>query len=118
MNDKLKADHRVHQPRHRQRLVQLLGLGATALLVTFGVATAAQAQQGSTQKVEIEGVIAQVAGACPNVTFTIAGKRIATEKSTRFDDGSCADLANGKKVEIDGVAQSDGSLRATEVDFD
>jgi len=33
-------------------------------------------------------------------------------------DGTCANVQNGRRVEVEGALQGDGTLLATEVDFD
>ena len=68
-------------------------------------------------KTEVEGVIEDLSGTCPSVTFTVAGATVVVDSRTRFDDGSCTDLANGKRVEVDGMTR-EKKLHAIEVDFD
>jgi hypothetical protein len=58
-----------------------------------------------------------VAGTCPNLVFSAEGQRVTTDAATRFEDGSCAEVVNGKFVEVDGVLR-DGVLYASEVDLD
>lgn len=71
-----------------------------------------------TRDVELHGIVAEAAGTCPARTFTVAGGSIATDASTIFEDGTCADLANGGRVEVKGVLRADGSLLATRVELD
>lgn len=91
---------------------------AFTFLIGAGLNAAGADQQGKAQHAEIEGVVTEVTGKCPNVTFTIGGKRLVTDGATRFDDGACADIVNGTKVEVDGITRRDGTLRAAEIDFD
>ena len=92
---------------------------ASVALLLAGLGSAQADQKSKTEKIEIEGVVADKSGTCPNVTFTIAGQRVVTDASTKFEDGSCGELANGKKVEVDAVpGAKDVPLRATEVDLD
>jgi hypothetical protein len=58
-----------------------------------------------------------VSGTCPNLVFTAEGQRVTTDAATQFEDGSCAEVVNGKFVEADGVLR-DGVLYASEVDLD
>ena len=69
-------------------------------------------------EVEIEGPIAGLSAttACPVVTFTIGTTRVTTSAATRFDDVTCAALANNQVVEVEGIRQLDGSILATEVE--
>jgi hypothetical protein len=41
---------------------------------------------------------------------------VRTSAATVFDDVTCANLANGARVEVDGIEQSDGSILATRID--
>jgi hypothetical protein len=55
---------------------------------------------------------------CPTLTFTIGTTTVKTNDRTRFDGVTCATLANGNVVEVEGVRQADGSILATEVELD
>lgn len=91
-----------------KRLLVLVG-AAIALLVGSAAAGG---------KVEIEGVVSDKSGTCPSITFTIAGTKIMTTEATRFEDGKCSDVVNGRKVEIEGEQRDDKTLRARKVDLD
>ena len=71
-----------------------------------------------TQKFSIEGTISNLGGACPALTFDVHGVTVTTDANTKFEDGSCTDLADGTKVEVKGTVQSDGSHLATKVEVD
>jgi hypothetical protein len=68
--------------------------------------------------VDLKGVVAGLAGTCPTRSFTVAGTAIKTSAATRFEGVSCATLANGVRVEIEGTRQGDGSVLATKVAVD
>ena len=68
--------------------------------------------------VDLKGVVAGLAGTCPTRSFTVAGTPIKTSAATRFAGVSCATLANGVRVEIEGTRQGDGSVLATKVAVD
>ena len=68
--------------------------------------------------VEIEGKPANVSGTCPALTFTIKGQAVYTTAATTFDGGTCADIKNGKDLEIEGMLMSDGRIRADIVEID
>jgi hypothetical protein len=75
------------------------------------------APKGSDQ-VEIEGAITSITA--PD-RFQVAGKTVVTDSSTRFEgerDKSLtfADLKVGDRVEVEGVAQADGTILAREVE--
>jgi len=48
--------------------------------------------------------------------FTVAG-RVIDASSAKFSDGTAADLANGKSVQVHGVLNGQ-VVNATEVEFD
>jgi Domain of unknown function (DUF5666) len=68
---------------------------------------------------EVEGRIAGLSGTagCPIVTFTIDATTVATDGSTRFKNVACTALANGLKIEAEGVF-SNGVLLAKEIEKD
>jgi len=69
-------------------------------------------------EVEVKGVVSGLTGACPAITFTIGTRTIATTAQTRFEDGSCAAVTNGTKVEVSGTIQPNGTLVARRVEID
>ena len=52
---------------------------------------------------EIVGTVTNLAGTCPALTFTIGTTKVTTNAATRFDDATCAVLANGDLVEVKGA---------------
>jgi hypothetical protein len=67
---------------------------------------------------EIEGAISGISAVsgCPVVTFMIGTTQVTTSATTTFDDVTCATLANGALVEVEGARQADGSIVATRVE--
>ena len=67
---------------------------------------------------EIEGTISGISAVsgCPVVTFMIGTTQVTTSATTTFDDVTCATLANGALVEVEGAKQADGSIVATRVE--
>lgn len=59
--------------------------------------------------------IRDVTGTCPNLGFTVAGVRVATNASTQFSGGTCADVRAGAGVEVVGVRAQNGELTAQHV---
>jgi len=55
---------------------------------------------------------------CPVVTFMIGTTKVTTSAATVFDDVTCATLANGAIVEVEGATQADGSILATKVEVE
>lgn len=62
----------------------------------------------SQRKVEIEGKIGSLQGACPKVTFSVDGTAVQTTGDTDYDHGSCSSLRNGVKVKVKGLQSSNG----------
>jgi len=54
------------------------------------------------KRVDFSGTITGVSGGCPNVTFTVQGLTIVTDRSTDFTKSKCDDLRRGRD---DRVAQ-------------
>jgi hypothetical protein len=67
-------------------------------------------------RVEIEGRIAGLSGACPNLSFSVRGSSIVTNGATEFKRITCQILADDVEVDIDGVVQASGSVLALEVE--
>ncbi|MBP1634645.1 MAG: hypothetical protein H6Q10_1219 [Acidobacteria bacterium] len=59
--------------------------------------------------------IRDVTGTCPNLGFTVAGIRVATNASTQFSGGTCADVRAGAGVEVVGVRAQNGEVLAQQV---
>ena len=69
--------------------------------------------------VEVEGVVSNLSGGCPTLTFTVRSTTtVKTNSSTTFEHGTCGRIANGSKIEVEGVHQADGSILAKEIEFD
>jgi hypothetical protein len=66
---------------------------------------------------ELKGLVSNLTGTCPTLTFTVAGTKVVTNSATKFDD-PCQQIANGRRVEVKGTRQTDGSIVATKVEFD
>ena len=66
---------------------------------------------------ELKGLVSALTGTCPTLTFTVVGIKVVTNSATKFDD-PCQQIANGRRVEVEGTRQTDGSIVATKVEFD
>ena len=65
------------------------------------------------QQVEFGGEVANVSGRCPELTFTVSEWTVATDRSTKFKDISCGDVAKGgRRVTGDGTTDSAGVVHA------
>jgi hypothetical protein len=67
---------------------------------------------------ELEGVVSNLRDTCPTITFTVQGMTVKTNNTTIFKDGPCTRIANGRRVEVEGTRQGDGTILATEVELD
>jgi hypothetical protein len=68
-------------------------------------------------RTELNGPVASLnGGGCPAVSFMVQGTRVTTNSATVFDDITCATLANGVQVEVEGQRQADGSVLASRVE--
>lgn len=63
----------------------------------------------------VEGSITTLGGTCPARTFTVAGVAVATTATTRFEGLTCASLAAGTRVEVEGAVLN-GVLVAAKVE--
>src|SRR5262249_37558378 len=65
-------------------------------------------------QVELEGTIS--AGSCGS--FTLNGVTVTTNSATVFEDGACADIRPGRRVEVKGTRQANGTVLASRVEFE
>jgi len=75
------------------------------------------AQQTGLDRVTLSGVLSDLGGACPDATFKFGSTAIAVNRSTKFVQGSCADLRAQAALEVKGLVRPDGSVLATQVKF-
>src|SRR4051812_20956932 len=77
--------------------------------ITVADRTIAIKQEGASQKkLDIKGRIDSLQGGCPSLTFSVGRTAIQTTGDTRYEDGGCGSLRNGKKVEVKCAPQSNG----------
>jgi hypothetical protein len=66
--------------------------------------------------VQVEGNTHDVKGRCPNLTFTVSGRRVETTGGTTFSGMSCGDLEKkDRHVRVTGTERSNGTIDATRV---
>jgi hypothetical protein len=68
--------------------------------------------------VRARGAIAGLTGTCPALTFMLGTTKVTTDATTKFHDVTCAQLANGSNVHVEGTQQADGTLTAARVRLD
>jgi hypothetical protein len=98
--------------RATKRLVRSIAIAACAGSALVGAGSAA----ADDAPMEVTGAISELSGTCPELTFLIGDQKVSTDAATRFDDGTCDDLANGTRVEVEGV-ERDGILYARDVEL-
>ncbi len=64
-------------------------------------------------KIEIEGAV--VSGTC--ASFVVNGITIATDATTKYSKGTCANVVAGALVQVKGATLADATVRATDVMF-
>jgi len=95
--------------------------GTTLVAVEIKVQDTGNDNEDGRDEAEVKGAIADLnltTTPCPNVTFKIGMTTVKTDGSTTFDDIACADLANGKVVEVEGKKKDDGSILAKKVELE
>ncbi len=100
------------------RIVEVEGdaLGSSGELI----ATEVELERGDLgadddDRAEIEGVITAVNS---STAFEVNGIAITTDGATTYEDGTAADIVAGAGVEVSAVAQADGTLLASRVEFE
>ncbi len=103
---------------HPEQRVSKSWLAAATLMLTLVVCACGGQGAGSSSTatgVRISGQITQLAGSCPDMSFKLASKRIATDSRSAFLDSDCSELRDGAELETEGEWRDDGSLLARRV---
>lgn len=83
------------------------------------LATKVEIEESDEDEAKVEGLVAGRAGdTCPALTLTVGTTAVTTTAATKFEDVTCAALADGMRVEAKGVRQPDGSIAATKIELD
>jgi hypothetical protein len=95
------------------------GAARTGTLTVAGqTVTVNQAALVGEVTVTVEGDIAQFAGDCPDVTFSVGSDSVQTTAATTYKHGGCTKLKDGVSVRVTGPrAPVTGTIAATEIDF-
>jgi hypothetical protein len=70
------------------------------------------------ESITLHGEVSGLAGTCPDVTFTTDGRTVHASNSTSFKGGNCEKLKAGEAVRVSGLLTLEGTVNATEIDFD
>jgi len=68
------------------------------------------------EEIAREGMLSDVSGACPSLTFVVGGRAFVTDERTRFDD--CSKVRNGARAYVRGQLLPDGRILAAQVEID
>ena len=97
----------------------MLALGVTleveGVLDENGTLVATKVEFEEPDDVEVEGIITVFTSA---TDFEIDGQHVITDEFTAFNDGTAENLALGVEIEVEGYANSDGSIVAFKVEFE
>ncbi|GLX84093.1 hypothetical protein tloyanaT_03450 [Thalassotalea loyana] len=96
----------------------MLALGVTleveGVLDENGTLVATKVEFEETDEVEVKGIITVLNS---TTDFEIDGHHVITDEFTVFKNGTAENLALGVEIEIEGYANSDGSILAYKVEF-
>ena len=70
------------------------------------------------EHVRAHGTVSGLQGTCPGLTFMAGTTKVTTDAFTKFSGATCAQLANGNSVHVEGTQQADGTLTAARVRLD
>jgi hypothetical protein len=92
--------------------------GTTLVATEIKVEDTGNDNDENENEAELKGTVSAFSGAatCPAATFTIGTTKVTTSATTVFDDVTCATLADGAIVEVEGTKQADGSILASKVE--
>jgi hypothetical protein len=92
--------------------------GTTLVATEIKVEDTGNDNDNDEHDVELKGTVSAFSGAatCPAATFMVGTTKVTTSATTVFDDVTCATLANGAIVEVEGTTQADGSILARKVE--
>ena len=105
------------------KIIDALGAALTFADITVGkrvhvtgktVGTVSTASVVRVLNFAVRGTVADLAGTCPVLTFTVGGQDVATTAATEFSRGDCSKVADGMQVEVQGTLDL-GVLTAAKV---
>jgi Viral BACON domain/Domain of unknown function (DUF5666)/Putative binding domain, N-terminal len=69
----------------------------------------------SPSRVQVTGKAQSISGRCPAIRFDLGGTSIATNSDTDFRNLKCTDVKKGVRLAVQGIAQPNGGVLATDV---
>lgn len=94
-----------------------LSVAGIAALAGLWLAPDARAEGDKGPMATVEGTVTDVQGSCPNLRFKLGETQVMTKEQTKYEDGSCKDIQNNKKIEVKGQRDQKGMLTAAEIDL-
>jgi hypothetical protein len=67
------------------------------------------------QSMQFSGQVSAMSGKCPNLTLNVSGRTVLTDKNTKFKHIDCDDMKVRRDVQVDGVTDSSGAVRASQI---
>ena len=64
---------------------------------------------------QFSGDVSSVSGRCPTLTLTVNNRTVNTDSGTIWKRMDCGDMKVRRQVEVIGVADSSGAVRATQI---
>lgn len=89
----------------------------TATRVDIEAAEDAQFEHAAGEELHVEGQVSGCGALSPCTSFSVGTQAVQTNSSTRFENGSAADLADGARVEVEGRNFVGTTLTAEKVQF-
>lgn len=94
--------------------VEAAAFGSSGALLATRVERRSGALVGSSNRAEVEGLVSRFTSASD---FAVGGLPVTTSASTRYENGSAANLAVDVAVEVDGIVDAQGRIVAEEIEF-
>jgi hypothetical protein len=70
---------------------------------------------GGGQSTQFSGQVSAVSGKCPNLTLNVSGRTVLTDRNTKFKHIDCDEMKVRREVQVDGVTDSSGAVRASQI---
>jgi uncharacterized protein DUF5666 len=67
---------------------------------------------------EVDGAVTGLSGSCPELSFTVSGIQVVTDRDTDFKKLACREIRPGLEVKVKGKKRTDGVILAEKVEKD
>lgn len=69
---------------------------------------------------EVEGAVTSLVSgtSCPTLSFMIGATKVSVTMATIFEEGTCASIVLGARVEVEGTRQADNSILASKIEVE